>query len=1020
MKDKLKDKMKKKFTDLSISHKMLMVYITFASAFLLIALGLTQISFRIYSKELYDKSLQELDYFSQNVNRGLKDAERNNYSISMDALVQRTLSDLSVLEYPSLDYNQKIRDLRRILLNEYDPESCVKSIIFVDLYGNTVEVGTAAWDVSGESFTAIKKQMEQGKGAYTTYGPTEECPYLLSGRVVRNRLDMSLSDMGKLIFVCDVGNVISENKESLSSNKAAIYVYNKNCAIYEDENIKKLDDLPKYVEHSGYKILKQSGRKYFVSYLYSAKTDWTYVSFFPYSDIYGQVQTVRTLLILGFLAVFTALVFFMKKLSVVIVSPLEHLTDSMQIVENGDFQGAREMLTNTDRQDEIGTLSREFRTMLETVDTLIHENYEKQLLLKDTKYKMLRAQINPHFLYNTLNVIHWMIRAKRNEEAGRMIVELGDILHYSFSQTPYAIISDEIKMVKSYIKIQQSRYQDRIKFEIFTEGALDKYIMPRMILQPLVENAISYGAEVSLDICTITVSVRENADAIVMEVIDDGVGMSEEELEAVRSYTFKPKGHGIGLKNISERLKMDDENSIFYIDSVPDIVLTDIKMPVMNGIELIQKLSETYRNIVVVVLSGYGEYEFTSQAMEYGIRHYILKPCDEDKIVAVMNDAKKEVDKRREYHTLKRELLPHAKEELFRRLLTGSRLSDDEIMALKKDFPANGDSYRLLAMKNEVSGFEYIEQFILGNILGEILQMATMPLFTYVDDMVIFAIDVCTDNSLSKAVERTLQEFARMKSKAIASAASLEGDISVAHELYKQLLYLFTMVDNKTDAGLLCYPTQNEAESNTYYFDFDRLKSSDRYDNILFEITLAMKKLQSIGLSNDEKQRIFEAFIVTWSSYVGSEKLKLLNIGGINSDESAITEVSRWIAETLNIYETGKEKERMEKILDVIYSNFDNTELNIQYIAKNILFMNEDYFGRVFIRNMHLKFSAYLEQSRIEMAKRLLEYNPDMRIAMLTELIGYPADGQYFSKTFRKVCGMTPTEYRENLKKTDI
>lgn len=150
---------------------------------------------------------------------------------------------------------------------------------------------------------------------------------------------------------------------------------------------------------------------------------------------------------------------------------------------------------------------------------------------------------------------------------------------------------------------------------------------------------------------------------------------------------------------------------------------------------------------------------------------------------------------------------------------------------------------------------------------------------------------------------------------------------------------------------------------------------------------------------------------------MGSEKLKLLNIGGINSDESAITEMSRWIAETLNIYETGKEKERMEKILDVIYSNFDNTELNIQYIAKNILFMNEDYFGRVFIRNMHLKFSAYLEQSRIEMAKRLLEYNPDMRIAMLTELIGYPADGQYFSKTFRKVCGMTPTEYRENLKK---
>ena len=114
--------------------------------------------------------------------------------------------------------------------------------------------------------------------------------------------------------------------------------------------------------------------------------------------------------------------------------------------------------------------------------------------------------------------------------------------------------------------------QDKLLSAIDVVMDIDENVLEyeslNLILQPLVENAISYGAEVSLDICTITVSVRENADAIVMEVIDDGVGMSEEELEAVRSYTFKPKGHGIGLKNISERLKMDDENSIFYIDSV--------------------------------------------------------------------------------------------------------------------------------------------------------------------------------------------------------------------------------------------------------------------------------------------------------------------------------------------------------------------------------------------------------------------------------------------------------------------
>lgn len=564
---KLKRRLKKRFRDSSVAYKMLSVYITFAAIFFLISLGLLQISFVIYSHELYEKSVQELDYFSQDVNRGLKDAEKSNYDISMDTLIQQTLTELSSLKYPSIEYNQKQRELRSILMNEYDPGGCVKSIIYIDLYGNVMEIGASAWEVSDDSFTTIRKQMESEKGSYVVYGPTKECPYLLSGRVVRNRLDMSLDNLGELIFVCDVSNVILENKEQLSSKEAAVYVYNKNCIVYEDENVKKLDDLPGYVNHSGYKIVSQSGKKYFVSYLYSANVDWTYASFFPYSAIYGQVQTMRYLLLGGFSIVFMILILFMKKISKVITDPLEHLTDSMQIVETGDFRAARKMLVVSDRKDEIGTLSREFQTMLETVDTLILENYEKQLLIRDTKYKMLRAQINPHFLYNTLNVIHWMIRAKRNEEASKMIVELGEILHYSFSQIPYAVVTDEINMVKSYITIQQSRYQGRIEFVVVTDGKLDQYIMPRMILQPLIENAISYGAEPYLDLCTITVRVTEEQDEIVMQVEDNGAGMSKEELEAVRRLDFKPKGHGIGIRNIVERLKMDDDKSSFDIDS---------------------------------------------------------------------------------------------------------------------------------------------------------------------------------------------------------------------------------------------------------------------------------------------------------------------------------------------------------------------------------------------------------------------------------------------------------------------
>lgn len=563
----MKEKIRNKFVNSNIAKKMLIIYISFASVFFLIALALLQIGFSTYSQELYEKSVQELDFFAQNVNSGLKEAERMNYNISMDTLMQQNLAELSQIPYPSIEYNIKMYEIRNMLLNEYDPESCVKSIIYMDLYGNKIEVGTSAWQVSEDSMKMIRDLAMVGHGAYVTYGPTEECPYLLSGRLVRNRLDMSLNNMGKLIFVCDVNNIIQKNKDQLSSKQAAVYVYSEECAVYEDEVVRKIKGLPTYEKSTGYKIVNESGEKYFVSHLYSENTDWTYVSCFPYSDIYGQVQTIQYLLFTGFIAVFIVLVFFMKKVSRLITGPLEELTDSMQIVGTGDFQTAKEMLVVTDRADEIGTLSREFKTMLETVDHLIKENYEKQLLVKDTKYKMLRAQINPHFLYNTLNVIHWMIRAGRSEEAGKMIVDLGAILRYSFSREPYATIKDEVNMVKSYIMIQQMRYQGRINFTVEAEESLDEYIMPRMILQPLIENAINYGAEPYSEVCDIMVCVKEDNSEILMTVEDSGEGMSLEELEAVRKLEFKPKGNGIGIKNIVERLKIDDEESSFEINS---------------------------------------------------------------------------------------------------------------------------------------------------------------------------------------------------------------------------------------------------------------------------------------------------------------------------------------------------------------------------------------------------------------------------------------------------------------------
>mgnify|MGYP002519253584 CR=1 FL=1 len=562
----MKQEIKNRFNDLKISRKMILVYFCFASVFFLIAFVSLQISFNIYAEKLYEKSLQELDFFAQKVNDGLNEVESKSYNLALDTAVQENLQQMLKETQWSYEYNQRLYKMRSILLNELDPLSSVQSIIYVDTYGAKQEVGTSAWTVPQESMDTFLDMAEEAQGGFVTYGPTEDCPYLIAGRRIRNRLDMSLKDMGTIVLICNINDIITKNKNKLESPQAAVIVYSEDGIIYQDETSENVT-LPKYREQAGYEIKTYHGRKYYMCYLHSEETDWMYVNYFPYSDIYGQVQTMRYLLFGCFAAVFVLLVLCMNRVAKIITEPLEHLTLSMQIVEDGNFQQAKEVLPQSDRRDEIGILARDFRVMVERVDELIRENYEKQLLLQDTKYKMLRAQINPHFLYNTLNVINWMVKAGRNQEAGKMIVELGAILHYSFAQDPYATIQEELDMVKSFVAIQKTRYQGRIDFEVTAEGELGRYYTPRMVLQPLVENAISYGAEPYLEKCGITVEVRENADKIAMIVQDTGAGMSAEELEAVRRSDYIPKGHGIGLKNIRERLAMDDNRSVFIINS---------------------------------------------------------------------------------------------------------------------------------------------------------------------------------------------------------------------------------------------------------------------------------------------------------------------------------------------------------------------------------------------------------------------------------------------------------------------
>lgn len=460
----------------------------------------------------------------------------------------------------------------------------------------------------------------------------------------------------------------------------------------------------------------------------------------------------------------------------------------------------------------------------------------------------------------------------------------------------------------------------------------------------------------------------------------------------------------------------------------PEIVITDIKMPVLDGIGLIKKAKVNFPEIEFIVLSGYGEYEFTSQAMEQGVRHYILKPCDEEKIVQVLDKVKSELNTKKQKQQMEKQyrntmntLLPRAKEQLFRNMLLGREQIKTEYQLFLEEIGEENICVAVLAFRSQNS-FDYLEQFILWNILQELSGEDNILLCTSVREDVLFLLTEKSLSAMENAVDRTMQEFEKFGKKEVWAAISKVGKMDEVNKLYIQIEELFCINKLNQEKGILHYGTLNNIQSDaTALVNYKALKESIDYEQVLFELYLIFVKMDLKGYSYNEK-----AELCRWALKIlyGSDELDTDNekIGKVYAGTEEDKSRKLMICLTDIIIEKKgypcvrrKEEEKYRNMLTVIYQYLADPEMNIQYLAKNILFMNEDYFGRVFTRNRKEKFSSYLLNTRITIAKRLMQYDAEIKISQLAVLTGFSADGQYFSKAFKKATGMTPTEFKEKI-----
>ena len=244
-------------------------------------------------------------------------------------------------------------------------------------------------------------------------------------------------------------------------------------------------------------------------------------------------------------------------ISNIVTRPLRKLSLAIEEVSTGDFEQQVEVTTC----DEIGELAACFNRMVQDIRTLINENYVIRLKERESELAALQAQINPHFLYNTLDCLYWQAIEAGNDEIAESIIALSELFRLVLSQGKGQIaVHQEIDLISHYLQIQKMRFSKRLTYEIQVEEDVMQATMPKLVLQPFVENAIVHGFENADVPCQIQVLGRRTAEGIQFEVRDTGVGMTEQQLAAIweedNSRYAKQRIGRYAIKNIKERLEL--------------------------------------------------------------------------------------------------------------------------------------------------------------------------------------------------------------------------------------------------------------------------------------------------------------------------------------------------------------------------------------------------------------------------------------------------------------------------------
>ena len=356
-------------------------------------------------------------------------------------------------------------------------------------------------------------------------------------------------------------NILTDENGGIVADKDGNVLYNKTGL----KELKLSDDNKKDTSQTADKLLSKISQTCTWTQTESEENDWVFYFYKSQDAISGSVrrlllEEIPLIIACGFIILFLGLSF-----SRIFTRKIEELTKNMDQVNHG----SREVTVSSDSEDEVGILINSFHNMMDEINRLIDEVYVNKIALKEYELKALQAQINPHFLYNTLSMMNWMAIRSNQMEISKVTLALSTFYRTALSKGEDVVtVENCIQNMQAYLEIQLTMHDNNFTVDWDIDPTIKNEKMPKLLLQPVVENAIEHGIDEKEDgDKKLFLSFRGNGDDVEITVRDNGMGMPQEKAETLVTYQAK----GYGLKNVNDRIRLlYGEKYGIQIFSAPD------------------------------------------------------------------------------------------------------------------------------------------------------------------------------------------------------------------------------------------------------------------------------------------------------------------------------------------------------------------------------------------------------------------------------------------------------------------